>query len=54
MEHKNMFIFMTNKELTAILTSIPVATTAGGRLFENRYGRPLWRNKLINSFGPVV
>lgn len=29
-------------------------TTAGGRVFEKRYGRDRWRSKSINSFGPVV
>jgi hypothetical protein len=51
---EHIFFLINNKELTAMLTLIPAATTGGGRLFEKRYGRPLWRNKSINSFGPVV
>jgi hypothetical protein len=54
LKQMNIFFPDTLKELTAVLTLIPVATTGGERLFEKRYGRPLWRNKSINSFGPVV
>lgn len=35
-------------------TLIPAATTAGGNVLENRYGRDFCRSRSISSLGPVV
>mmetsp|Transcript_3778 Transcript_3778/g.11053 ORF Transcript_3778/g.11053 Transcript_3778/m.11053 type:complete len:244 (-) Transcript_3778:475-1206(-) len=35
-------------------TSRDAPATEGARVFENRYGRPLFRSRSISNFGPVV
>lgn len=36
------------------LTLLALATTGGGSVLENKYGRDLCRSKSIKALGPVV